>query len=376
MRIIVAPASFKGSLSAFGAASAIAEGLKRARPAWEAVPMPVADGGEGMVDCLASALGAEKKRVKCEGPLGGEVEATFMVRGAFAAIEMAASCGLTLVPEGSRDPKATTTRGLGRQISAALDLGVAEILLGIGGSATNDGGAGMAQALGYRLFDSYGADLPPGGAALLHLAGIDASRRDRRLARTVFRVACDVSNPMLGPDGASFTFGPQKGASTGDCVLLDRALGKLAEIVERDLGVRIKDIPGGGAAGGLGAGAVAFLGASLLPGIDVILEAIGFRSAIRGADAVVTGEGRLDAQTSRGKAPFGVAKACRKAGIPCLAVAGSVERSPDAGDGPFEGCVSLAETFPELSTAELMSGARDCLRRIGARLAAMIEAVS
>ncbi|MCX7805752.1 MAG: glycerate kinase, partial [Planctomycetota bacterium] len=258
----------------------------------------------------------------------------------------------------------------------AMDMGVSGILLGIGGSATNDGGAGMAQVLGYRLLDSYGADLPPGGAALLRLARIDASRRDPRLGRTVFRTACDVRNPLLGPDGASFTFGPQKGASPDDCALLDRALARFAEIVERDIGVNVREIPGGGAAGGLGAGAVAFLGASLLPGIEVVLDATGFREALREADAVVTGEGRLDAQTSRGKAPLGVARACREAGVPCLAVAGSVERTGAAADRMFAGCISLTEMFPGLSTEELMSGARDCLIRLGPRLAAMIESVS
>lgn len=295
--------------------------------------MALADGGEGLVEALAPQL-ADSFYVdsKVRGPLGETIAARFAVAGppdnATAILEMAASSGLPLVPEAKRDPKITTTLGVGDQIRAALDLQnvqIKQLLIGIGGSATNDGGAGMARALGARLLDAQGNELPEGGAALEHLARIDVSSLEPRLKNVDIQVACDVKNPLCGKDGASFVYGPQKGASTEDTALLDAALRHYAEIIERDLGQNVRHVPGAGAAGGLGAGLLAFCNAKLVSGIDLVLDTIGFGDLVDDASFVVTGEGRLDAQTLMGKAPLGVAQRAAKEHVPCVAIGGDVE---------------------------------------------------
>ncbi len=329
--IVIACASFKGTLSSRLAGDALARGLQRA--GFQALVVTLADGGEGLVEALVSQVpGARYIDTVCRAPLLDKVTARLAIIGpnddATAVIEMAASSGLSLVPESNRDPNITTTLGVGDQILAALDLPgvkVTRLLIGIGGSATNDGGAGMAQALGARLLDANGHDLPPGGAALNRLSRIDVSGIDQRLANLRVTVACDVQNPLCGPTGASIVFGPQKGASSDDIEKLDIALGHYAAIIERDVGANVLHEPGAGAAGGLGAGLLAFLHAKLEPGIDLLLDAIDFDSMLNDAALVLTGEGRLDAQTLMGKAPLGVARRAAHKNIPCIAVGGDIE---------------------------------------------------
>ena len=326
MRIVVAPQEFKGSLTAVQAARAIADGLRRALPDAELTLVPMADGGPGTVEAVVTAKSGCLQNTAARGPLGAPVEAVWgIVDSDTAVIEMAAASGLLLVPESQRDPRITTTYGTGQMIAAALAAGCRRrIIVGMGGSATNDGGAGVAQALGARLLDDAGRDLPPGGAALARLARIEVSGLDPRLRQAGVFTATDVFNPLCGPQGASAVYGPQKGATPEMVRELDAALAHYAAVIERDLGVRVLDLAGAGAAGGLGAGLVAFLGAEILPGAKLVAEAVGLEQQITGADLVIAGEGRLDAQTGFGKAPWEVARLARQAGVPVIAVAGSL----------------------------------------------------
>jgi len=352
-RVLVACASFKGTLSSLEASRALAKGLRAV--GCEAAALALADGGEGLVEALTRAVpGARRVKARVRGPLCERRTASFALLPAgsgrtekTAVIEMAASSGLPLVPAARRDPRVTTTLGVGDQILAALDLGARAILLGIGGSATNDGGAGMAQALGARLLDAGGEELPPGGAALRCLKRIDLAKLDPRLRGVPVTVACDVENPLCGPRGASAVYGPQKGADADTVKLLDLALTHYARIIARDLKRKVKDLRGAGAAGGLGAGCVAFLGARLTPGIDLVLDAVGFDAALQGVKLVVTGEGRLDRQTLMGKAPAGVAARARKAGIPCVAVGGGIESASEG---------ALRKVFKELESLSNFAG--------------------
>ena len=333
MRILVAPDKFKGTLSAEQAARAISAGWLRTRVDDTVEQLPMADGGEGTMEALVSALGGERKRVRVTGPLEDPVDAEYgLVRapeGLTGVVEMASASGLGLIPETNRDPRRTTTRGTGELILAALEHEPVRMIVCIGGSATNDGGAGMAQALGVRLLNSRGAQIRNGGEALLDLARIDTSTLDPRAKSATFSVACDVSNPLVGPAGASAVYGPQKGASPEDVILLDRALGHFAALVRQDLGIDVRDTPGAGAAGGLGAGLVAFLGARLRPGIDVVMNAVGFEARLRAADAVLTGEGSFDDQSLNGKTAMGVATAALQAGVPVAVLCGRSEVEPD-----------------------------------------------
>lgn len=291
----------------------------------------MADGGEGTAPALATAAGGRLVTEVVAGPLGQQVEAAYaLLPGGVAVVEVAAASGLTRVEVSRRDPRVASSRGTGELIRAAIAAGARRILIGLGGSATNDAGAGMAQALGYRLLDAGGRDLPPGGAALARLRRIDASGVEPRLREVVFDAACDVDNPLCGPAGASVVFGPQKGASTEAVADLDAALAHWAGVARRDLGIDVADLAGGGAAGGLGAGAVAYLGATLRPGAALVAEAAGLDEAIAGADLVITGEGCLDAQSLRGKTPVGVADIARARGVPVVAVAGAVRLSEAA----------------------------------------------
>ncbi len=325
MKIIVAPNSFKGSLSASQAAAAIARGVRAALPDAEVVEIPVADGGEGTVEALVSARHGTYRSVEVEGPLGDSVQAAYGLinDGRTGVVELASASGLTLIPTDKRDPRKTSTYGFGQLLEAAREQRVEAIIAGIGGSATNDGGAGMAQALGYRLLDATGRDLPRGGAELARLERIEGAAFDAGWRSIRVMVACDVTNPLTGLRGASFVYGPQKGADEKAVRELDQALGHLAEIIERDLGNRVADVPGAGAAGGAGAGLIAFLDARLVPGAPLVVDASGFDQALPGARLVITGEGRVDGQTAFGKAPGEVAKRARAAGIPTLLVAGS-----------------------------------------------------
>lgn len=325
MRIVISPQEFKGSLSAAAAAQAMADGLRRALPDAELVLVPMADGGPGTVEAVVSAKNGRRLKTTVRGPLGVPVEAAWgIVDGDTAVIEMAAASGLVLVPEGQRDPRIASTYGTGQLIAAALAAGSRRVIVGMGGSATNDGGAGVAQALGAHLLDEAGRDLPPGGAALARLARIDVSGLDPRLRQARVLAASDVFNPLCGLRGASAVYGPQKGTTPRMVRQLDTALAHYAAVIERDLGVRVLDLPGAGAAGGLGAGLVAFLGAEIVPGSKLVAETVGLSQRMAGADLVIAGEGRLDAQTGFGKAPWEVARLAREARVPVIAIAGAV----------------------------------------------------
>jgi glycerate kinase len=324
MRILVAPQEFKGTLTAEAAAHAMAEGVRNALPDAVVEEFPVPDGGPGTVQAVLTAAGGRLVRTRVTGPMGDAVGARWgLLDDGTAVIEMAAAAGLVLVPSGSRDPRRATTRGVGELIRAALDAGCKRLVIGLGGSATNDGGAGMAQALGVRLRDSRGHDLPPGGSALMRLHRIDTSGRDQRLAAAVQVIgATDVQNPLCGPEGASVVYGPQKGAGPEAVRELDTALQHYAGLIRRDLRVDVAGIPGSGAAGGLGAGLIAFLGADLRPGFETVAEITRLRERLAAADLVLTGEGRLDGQTAYGKTVAGVAQHASRAGVPVLVVPG------------------------------------------------------
>jgi glycerate 2-kinase len=328
MKIVVAPQSFKGSLEAPQVAEAIARGVRQVFPDAEIVLLPLADGGEGTVRTLVQCSKGRTVTTRVLGPLERPVNASWglLGDGQTAVIEMAAASGLPLLRRYERNPMRTTSFGTGELIRHALDMGVGKLIVGIGGSATNDGGAGMAEALGARFLDANGERLPRGGGPLSRLDRIDVSELDPQTNGIDVQVACDVNNPLLGPTGASEIYGPQKGADPEMVKELDAGLAHYANVLERDLGKNVKDIPGAGAAGGLGAGLVAFLDAKLRPGTEIIFEAIGLESVLEGADLVFTGEGRIDGQDLFGKAPMEVAKRAKRLGIPSIAIAGSTGR--------------------------------------------------
>lgn len=326
MKIVIAPDSYKESLSALEVAQAVEAGFRAVFPQADYVLVPVADGGEGTVEAMIAATRGRRLEVAVTGPLGEPVRAFYGLTGdgETAVIEMAAASGLALVPSVRRNPLVTTSRGTGELIRSALDAGARRFILGIGGSATNDGGAGMVQALGARLLDADAQELPPGGGALAALARIDLSALDPRLAECRIEVACDVDNPLTGPRGASAVFGPQKGATPDMVQTLDANLAHLALIIQRDLGVAVEQVPGAGAAGGMGAAMLAFFGATLKPGIEIVTAAVGLDAHVRDADLVITGEGRIDFQTIQGKTPVGVARVAKRHGKPVIGIAGSL----------------------------------------------------
>ncbi len=325
-KIVIAPDSYKESLSALEVAQAVEAGFRQVFPAAEYLLVPVADGGEGTVDAMVAATGGRKEIVTVTGPLGERVEAFYGLTGdgETAVIEMAAASGLMLVPPAQRNPLRTSSRGTGELIRAALDAGARRFILGIGGSATNDGGAGMVQALGARLLDGDGRELDGSGGDLARLERIDVATLDARLAACRIEVACDVDNPLTGPRGASAVFGPQKGAAPEMVQTLDANLARFARIVERDLGVAVDAVPGAGAAGGMGAAMLAFFGATLKPGIEIVTAAVELDAKLRDADLVITGEGRIDFQTVHGKTPIGVARVAKRHGKPVIGIAGSL----------------------------------------------------
>jgi glycerate 2-kinase len=344
VRVLVTPDKFKGTLTAEQAAEAIARGWQRGDPAAEVEAVPMADGGEGTLDALVAALGGERFTEKVSGPLSDSVRAEFAIvsgeAGPLGVVEMARASGLALIAPTRRDPKRTTTRGTGELILAACRRGSGRVLVCIGGSATNDGGAGMAQAVGVRLLDSRGRDIGAGGAALLDLATIDMRELDPSVRAASFVVATDVDNPLVGPQGASAVYGPQKGASPEDVVLLDKALGHLAAVIYRDLALDVRNVPGAGAAGGLGGGLMAFLGARLRPGVDVVMDAVRLHERMEKADLVVTGEGMFDEQSLHGKAPAGVLRAAQELRVPAVVLCGQKRADP-----PGAQAFSLAERF-------------------------------
>lgn len=325
MKILIAPDSFKGSNTSLAVAKRIEAGVLAVFPDAETVIIPIADGGEGTVEALVTGAGGAYHTAAVKGPLGEERTATFgVLNNGFGVIEMAQSSGLPLVPDNRRDPLVTTTYGVGQLMKAALDKNCETLVLGIGGSATNDGGAGMAQALGVSFRDKNGRELGFGGGELENLAEIDISGIDPRIKKATVIVASDVNNPLCGERGASAVFGPQKGASPGIVSRLDRNLAHLADVVKRQLGADKIDIPGAGAAGGLGYGLAVFCGAVMKPGIETVLDAVEADKILPGCDLVITGEGRIDAQSAYGKVPVGVARRAKKYGVPVLAIVGDI----------------------------------------------------
>lgn len=347
MKIVIAPDSFKGSLTALQVAEAIEAGLRRVFPAATIEKVPMADGGEGTVQSLVDATGGEILTAQVLDPLGNPIDAQYGVLGdgRTAVIEMAAASGLTLVPLDKRDPRVTTTYGTGELIRAALVHGCRKLIIGIGGSATNDGGAGMAQALGAKLLTTNGEQIEPGGGALATLNAIDLSDLDPRIAETETVVACDVNNPLTGKEGASHVYGPQKGATPEMIEVLDANLAHYDSILQRDLGKSVNTVPGAGAAGGLGAGLMAFLNASLKSGIEIVTEAAQLSKQFAGADLVITGEGQINFQTVFGKTPVGVAKVAKTHNLPVIAIAGSIA---DGSDGVYDaGIDAMIDIVPE-----------------------------
>ncbi len=328
MKIVIAPDSYKESLSAVEVAQAIEKGFREIFPDAHYIAVPVADGGEGTVDAMVSATRGAKFATTVTGPLGEPVSACWGMSGdgKTAFIEMAQASGLVLVPAEKRNPLITTSRGTGELILRALDKGARSIIIGIGGSATNDGGAGMMQALGAKLTDANGTEVGPGGGGLLTLNSIDISGLDKRLASCVINVACDVTNPLTGDNGASRIFGPQKGADESMIVELDRNLAHFAQMIKKYLRIEVKNAPGAGAAGGMGAALMAFLGADLRSGVEIVTEALNLEEHIHDCWLVVTGEGRIDSQSIRGKVPTGVATVAKKYRKPVIGIAGSLSR--------------------------------------------------
>ena len=375
MRVVVAPDSYKGSVSAVGVAAALERGVLRVFPQAEVRKIPIADGGEGTVEALVTATGGQMKQERVRGPLG-EVVAAFwgiLGDGKTAVIEMAAASGLPLVPPDRRDPRITTTYGTGELIRTALDAGLRRIIIGIGGSATNDGGTGMAQALGAKFLAADGAELPPGGGALAQLKTIDLSGLDSRLTKTEITVACDVDNPLCGQRGAAAVFGPQKGATPAMVAELDAALGHFAGCARAATGRNVADLAGAGAAGGLGAGLLFFTPAKLRPGVEIVLEAVKFAEVVKDAAFVITGEGRTDFQTAYGKAPVGVAKVAKQFDVPVFCISGGLGDGAD--DVLAQGIDAVMSICSRpLSLDECMRDGATLIEEAAARLCRILQA--
>ena len=365
MRVLVCPQEFKGSLTAGEAAGAIARGIRRALPGTEVREAPMADGGPGTVAIVSAAAGGTPVVGPARGPLGEPIEASYaLLPDGLAVIEAAATAGLVLTPEHRRDPAQASTFGVGEQMRDALRRGARRIIIGVGGTGTNDGGAGAGQALGCRLLDDAGDGLPPGGIALAKLARIDAGDTEPLLRAAEVRVAVDVTNRLLGPEGATAVYGPQKGVTPDLVPRLEAALGCWAERCRRDLGVEITEIAGGGAGGGLAAGLVAVAGATIERGAELVGKTIGLREQIEAAELVVTGEGRLDAQTASGKTVAHVAALARASGRPCLVVAGNIDVVPaDIADAEAASPPSLRLEASMARAAELVEAAAERLLR-------------
>ena len=368
MRVVVAPDKFKGSLTAREVAERVAAGIAAVDPEADVVRVPVADGGDGTVDA-ALAAGYERIAVRATGPTGEPVDTAYAVRDDVAVVEMADVSGLRLLPPDRLAPLTATSYGTGEVVAAALDRGARHVVLGIGGSASTDGGAGMLEALGVRLYDAVGNPLPRGGGALADLHRVDLSGLHPAVAGARIVVACDVDNPLLGPHGAAAVYGPQKGARPDDVTALDAALAHWADLVDAATGrTGVRDRAGAGAAGGVGYAAMAVLGAELEPGIGLILDLVRFDDHLPGADLVVTGEGSLDEQTLHGKAPAGVAAAAAKAGIPVVTVSGrlQLDRAQLRAAG-IEAAYALTDIEPDVQRCQAEAG--PLLERLATNLA-------
>ncbi len=380
MCILICPDKFKGSLTAFEVAESMSRGFSEGWPEAECLTCPLADGGEGTLEVLIRATGGDIEYLEVTGPLGERLRAPLGMAGDgnTAVVEMAAASGMVLIPAEKRNPLHTTTAGTGELIKGALERGARRIIVGIGGSATNDGGTGMASVLGARFLDAEGRELPPGGGHLERLATIDLEGLDPRLRKTEILVASDVDNPLLGPEGASRVYAPQKGAGPAEVETLERGLARLVEVYTRLAGKEAEALaerPGAGAAGGLGFGLAAFLGAEIRPGIEVIMEAVGFEDLLASCRLVMTGEGKLDAQTARGKTVVGVARKARERGIPVLALGGEV--APEAAVLHDMGVTALIPIAPgPLDREECMRMAAELLQRASREIAALLRAVT
>ncbi|HZK71957.1 MAG TPA: glycerate kinase [Clostridia bacterium] len=330
MKILLAPDSYKGSLSAKEACDAMERGVLKAIQDVEIIKAPMADGGEGTMQSLIDSLGGTIVKCKVKNPLGDIIVANYAILyNGIAVIEMAEASGLTLIGKEQRNPLITSTFGTGELIKDALDHGCRNFIIGLGGSATNDCGAGMAQALGFRILNKENQQIEYGGVGLSDTDRIDISRADSRIFESQFTIACDVDNILCGENGASYVFGPQKGATPEICAILDRNINNFATVIERDMNIQVKFIAGAGAAGGLGAGMIAFLNANLKAGADIVIEATQFKQKLRGADLVITGEGSCDSQTIKGKTPYGVAKTAKTMGIPTVIITGNIGKGTE-----------------------------------------------
>jgi glycerate 2-kinase len=329
MKIVIAPDSFKGSLTAAKVADCIESGIRMVYENIDIIKIPMADGGEGTVEAMVSATGGKIVNVKVKDPLMRDIEAYFGMLGdnKTAVIEMASASGLPLLKKEERNPLLTSTYGTGELIKHALDRGCRNIIIGIGGSATNDGGAGMAEALGVKLLNKQGVEIEGRGGSLKELFSIDMSGLDERIKECNIMIACDVENPLSGPKGASYVYGPQKGADTNMVRLLDENLTHYGQVLEKTIGRNIMNFPGAGAAGGLGAGLLAFLNADLKKGVDIVIQTVELEKKLQGADLVITGEGMIDYQTGYGKTPYGVAQLALKYNIPTIAIAGGIGKN-------------------------------------------------
>lgn len=372
MKIVIASDSYKGSNTSMRVAELIEEGAKAVFPEANYIKIPIADGGEGTVEVLTSGLGGEIKRVRVQDALSRPVDSFYGVLDDKAVLEMAAASGLPLIAQSERNPLIASTFGTGQLLLAALNAGYRNITIGIGGSATNDGGAGMARALGYQFLDTEGRELPEGGAALAELTQLNDSKASPLLQEARINVACDVDNPLLGSNGASSIYGPQKGADEAAVRKLDAALANFANVVERWKGLELRNNPGAGAAGGLGFGLMAFCDARIESGIDTILNLVNFESRLKGTHLVITGEGKIDGQSIRGKVPVGVAIRARKCGIPVLAIVGDI--GADANRVLQYGIDSIMSTVDRaMGLKEAMLRSSETLRDAARRACMMIR---
>jgi glycerate kinase len=375
MHFIVAPDSYKGSVSAVQVALAMERGILQVFPSATVSKIPIADGGEGTVEALVTATDGQYRSSEVAGPLGERIQAAWGVLGGgkTAVIEMATASGLPLVSAERRDPRKASSYGTGELIRAALDAGFRQIIIGIGGSATNDAGAGMARALGARFLAADGSQLADGGAALAELSSIDLSGLDSRLQETEITVACDVNNPLCGPRGASAVFGPQKGATPEVVAELDAALARFTACAQQATGRDVAGFPGAGAAGGLGAGLMFFTRAKLRPGVDIVLDAVRYSVVVKDADYVITGEGHTDFQTAFGKAPVGVAKVSKMSGVPVFCLSGGLGKGADdvLAQG-IDAVMSICER--PMSLEECMVAASSLIESATVRLCRIIRA--
>ncbi|MDG5498331.1 glycerate kinase [Marinobacter sp. BGYM27] len=372
--ILIAPDSFKESLSAAEVADAIRDGMAEVLTDAAYTLLPLADGGEGTMEALVIAAGGRYVTVQVTGPDGSPVQARFGLihDDRTAVIEMAEASGLQRLPVARRNPMKTTSRGTGELILEALDADVEQVILTLGGSATNDGGLGMAQALGVKALDASGQPIGPGGQGLLNLASLNLHELDTRIPATRFRVICDVVNPLTGPHGATHVFGPQKGATPDMLIALDQGMARYGRLLEQVTSVKLMEMPGAGAAGGMGAAACGFLGARLEPGIDVVMDAVRFREQIKGVDLVITGEGRIDAQTAHGKTLAGVAREAAQAGVPVIALAGSV--GEDYKEALACGITAVFSITPSpMALDEALEQAGSNIRRTARNIAALVR---